>query len=229
MNFLEFFISKFPNSKYKGFVKNIIKFETENTGLAFSVDYFSGKTSFTNDLKEQYESTNLFGTGCDLSYKNFNLNLNAKLGFGKTKKDISSNTEFLPKNSSYYFAQIASSIGYNILSYKGIELKPFVGISSTGISVSDSTAYESLDLNFSKSYFIGFSKDFLINRKKFDLTNKCYDEAHWNMYENYIFLRLKYSYNFLMFDKNHNNAIGNQHLITLGFGIVHHKLRRKQL
>ena len=223
-NLSDNFIQKYPNNKLIDYTRKYIRYKLKPSKWGFGFEFFSGYGIFTGSLKDHYTNNIPFGVAFDVAYKGFTLYLRDYIGFNRTKHDFTGSSEVWPKKSNVRVYLPEASLGYTVRDSKRMKLSPFVGISSMDIGpteydLEEKRSLEDYELTFTTTYTLGFNVDIKLGKSKAGIVTRGPEQG-------YLFLRLRYAYNFPQFSKSYNGFDGNMHCVTVGFGGFGRRIKR---
>ncbi len=217
------FLTSYPNSDYERFTRNYIRYKFVPSKWGFGIEFFSGYSIFTKDLKKNYQNTIPVGIAFDIYYRKMALYLRNFIGFSKTKNDIPYDDQTWEKGAPVRVFLPEATLGYVVLDNKRFKATPFAGISSTDISptqhdLNKTLGLEKVDLKFTTTYTAGLNLDIKLGRGMPMVT--------LGPEENYGFLRFRYAINFPQFEKKYGYS-GNLHYLTVGVGGFGKRIKRE--
>ena len=217
----ENFLKTYPETEYKDFVNQYIRFKLVPKNWGASFEFFSGYGMFSEELKNNYTNNIPLGIAFDVCYKKFELYLRNYIGFNKTKKDFEYSTGVYEKHSSTMVYLPEASFGYAVLDNDILKLSPFAGIGGLHICPPlaktektpelDEVSISAFTYNFGVNFDIKFGgKEYLFRPKS-----------------SYGFLRIRYGYSIPNFSKKYDDILGGTHYVTIGFGGFSRGLKRE--
>ena len=210
------FLKTYPETEYRDFIKQYIKYTLVPKNWGYAVELFSGYGILTGELKDNFTNNIPIGFAGDICYKRFELYLRFYIGFNKTNADLAYSTGTYEKGSSVRMFLPEASFGYAALDKERFKLSPFAGIGGMYINLpSEKTkeipALKEIELSaFTCNFGVNF--DLKFGKRKYDFSPKT----------SYPFLRIRYTF-CLVTDKN---IKGNTHCITIGYGWFDRGLKR---
>jgi len=156
------------------------------------------------------------GVAFDIYYKKVALYLRDYIGFSSTKHDFTNGNVVWDKKSQVRVYLPEATIGYVIKDGKHFKLAPFAGFSSMDISPTDNDLKEKPDLkdyelSFTTTYTVGLNVDLKLRKPHIAMLTREQEQS-------YLFLRIRYGYNFPQFANSYSGFGGNMQYITIGFG-----------
>lgn len=208
------FLEIHPQSKFKDFAKTYIRYEQVLGKWGMAVEFFSGYSAYTGNLRSSYTNNVPLGVAFDICYNSFELYLRDYIGFNKTKKDFDYSAGTWDKGSRAMVFLPEASLGYVAYNSDRFKLSPFAGIGAMDIGPPTHDTQEIPELKevalaFTTAYIAGVNLDI-----KFGPRNM----PKYSPKTSYGFLRIRYGYSFLGFDKKYENMTGDMHYITIGLG-----------
>lgn len=200
-------------SEFNKYLRSQVK-EHDTPVLLGSCEVFSGYGIFTNELHSYFRNNLAFGPEFGLYYSRFSLSLRGYVGQSKTIQDIPYSRGTWTKDSRAETFIPQAFLGYTVRNryYWFMHFQPFLGIGATDISPSSSDLKKFPDLkyaglDYTLTYSIGLKIDLSLD--------KLFYLYHGSPY---FWLRLRYCYNHMQFDKRYDGFKGNMHYLTLGIG-----------
>ena len=222
------YLENYPDSRYNDYIRKYVRYEITPSNYGIGVEFLSGLGCFTNDLENIYKNNLNLGVAFDFYYRKFAVYLRTNSGICRTKRDITYSNGVWAKNSPVQISLFDAHIGFPIAENNYLKLSPVIGIGAAEIGPPQGKVDENPDLNqvtlkFSTIYSLGMNLE--INLKRV-----YYDSGEWFGHgpEQFnLFLRLRYTYNHMQFDRKYNGYSGDMHFLTIGFGFTGYKLIQK--
>lgn len=218
------FLESHPNSVYEEYTRKNIRFKNKLSNWGFGVEFFSGYGMFTENLSNEYKNNIPFGVAFDICYKDFTLYLRDYIGFSKTLNNWDYGDGVWEEDSQVRVFLPEASVGYTILNNKSFKISPFAGIASTNIGpteydLDEEPGLENVNLDFTATYNLGVNLDIKLGKSKNAMVSNGPEDSYW-------FLRLRYSYNSMGFEKKYDGFNGNMHYLTIGLGGIGRAIKR---
>lgn len=216
----EKFLTTYPETKYKDFVKKHIEYKFVPKDWGGGYDLFGGYGVFTGTLRNNYTDNFLIGGGFDVRYKRLELYLRGYVGFSKTKKDFDYSLGVYERDSKLSVTLPEASFGFAVLDTDRFKLAPFAGIGGLYIAPSGTDTKKLQELEELKissfTYNVGLSLDIKFGEKDYAFYPK----------SDFGFLRIRYGYSIPNFSKKYDGISGGLHYITVGFGVFMRGVKR---
>lgn len=223
-NAADIFLEDYPGTAYEEYTRKYIriKYIPSKWGMAF--EFFSGFGISTGQLPDYYKNNVPIGVAFDIMYKRFALYLRDYIGFSKTTQDMFYSEGVWNKGSQVRVFVPEASLGYLLTDNRIFSLAPFAGISGVDFSPTEydlngNPDLEQFELGFSTAYTFGLNVDFKLARSGMPMV------SYYGPEQAYWFLRVRYSYNIIGFEKKYS-VDGNMHCITIGIGGLGRKMKR---
>ena len=220
------FLTKYPDSKFDNYIRIYIRNKLVPVKWGFGAETFIGNGWFTYDPENLFKDNFSFGIDLDFKYTRLQMSLRALYGFSKTNQDIPYSKGTWAKDSQAEIGQIETSLGYILTENEDIKITSFIGMAGTSILPGAYDIKQNADLkqagfNFLPSCSFGLNYDIKLGEFKKRFFN-------WSGPEkNYLFLRIKYSCNLILLNKNYSDFHEVMHFITIGMGGFGQKLERE--
>ena len=219
------FLGQNPNSNYEAYTREYIRLKYVPSKWGFGVEFFSGYGIFDGSLAEEYKNNVPMGVAFDLCYKDFNLYLRDYIGFSRNLNEWNYGSGIWEKNSQVRVFLADITLGYTLLENSAFKIAPFAGIGTSGIGptqydLDKEPDLENVELDFSGTYSLGLNFDIKLGRPKIAIVSQNKPE------DSYWFLRLRYAYNWMKFDKKFDGFNGNMHYVTVGIGGLGRTIKR---
>jgi hypothetical protein len=220
------FLKKYPETEYKDYIKENIKFVYGLDDLGFGFETFSGYGIFTGELSNNYTNYIPIGVAFNIYYKRFEFSPRMYFSSinGKAKKDFTYSAGYYKKDKSMQTMLEGVSLGYNILDNDNFKILPFFGIARINIEPSEINEIKELK-EISASTFTCITG--------LNLSTRIYDPFAGDKVKaktktsGGLFLRLRYEYAMpANFSKKYDIS-GGVHLITLGVGVFFKDSKRE--
>jgi len=217
------FIRKYPGNGLIEFTRKYIRYKLIPSKWGFTFEFFSGYGIFTGNLRTHYSDNIPFGVAFDIYYKRYVLYLRDYIGFSHTNHDFTDKNEVWTKNSQVRVYLPEASLGFIIHDGRRFKLAPFIGISSTDISptendLTEKPALKDYELPFTTTFTVGFNVDLKFGKAGGTMSTNRFEQS-------YLFMRIRYAYNFPQFSKSYNGFGGNMQYITIGLGGFNRKIK----
>ncbi len=219
------FLGNHPNSEYEDYTRKNIRFRQVASKWGFGFEFFSGYGIFTDKLSEEYKNNIPIGVAFDICYKDFTLFLRDYIGFSKNNNDWDYGTGVWEEGSQVRIFLPEASLGYTLFENNHLKITPFAGVATTNIGPTEfdkdeEPDLEKVELDFTGTYTMGLNLDIKLGRSKIPMVS--YNKPE----DSYWFLRLRYSYNNMGFDKKYDGFNGNMHYLTIGIGGLGRAIKR---
>jgi hypothetical protein len=213
------FLVKYPESNYKYFIRNNIRYKIKPNPWFFEMGVFTGYGILSKDLEKRYTNPILFGVTVGAGYKRLSLVFRAVLGGHKTKQDLFYSTDTYAKGLSMSSEIIGGNLGYAIYENDWIKTTPFIGIAGMkfGVSTTKTDEVPELDeikLNYATTFVTGMQVELYFGKKQEQYLNQGYSS-----------IRLGYSYNLPQYDQMYGIK-GDYHTITISYNLVFKSYKR---
>jgi hypothetical protein len=219
------FIRKYPQSEYDTIIRAAFRFVTKESKMGYGMELIAGTGNFTNTLSNQFKNPVSIGIGFDLTYYEWFFSPRIIIGISKLKKDITQNEIVWESGKQANIGILELPFGYNLLKNNKNRLLPYAGLTlaDAGPVVTDTDKNENLRkaaLKMRTGYQVGISFDLNLGKQK--SYGVFYDNNEVIKY----YLRLKYNYNTINFEKNQPGLKGGFHGLTLAISMYGRSIKR---
>lgn len=191
---------------------------------ALGGNIFLGHGIYNSNISKYFSNPYFIGINIDIHRKNFVIQVDDYIGFGKTKQTLTfSDQKEWKENKAALTFMFGGNLGYSIIDNKHIKLVPLAGINATLLSSTFLTTSENSENEpFLPYYKIGFYIDFksiviLQNHIRIN-----------NVDENYTSLRLSFGLNSPIGNPKHSEFYkGSMFYVTIGMAGLSRQFTRK--
>lgn len=206
--------------------RNYEVFDTTLTpsNKALGGNIFLGHGIYKSNISKYFSNPYFIGINIDIHKKNFVIQVDDYIGFGKTKQTLAfRDQKEWKENKAALTFMFGGNLGYSIIDNKHIKLVPLAGINATLLSSTFFTTSENSENEpFLPYYKIGFYIDFksiviLQNHIRIN-----------NVDENYTSLRLSFGLNSPIGNPKYSEYYkGSMFYVTIGMGGLSRQFTRK--
>jgi hypothetical protein len=212
------FLSAYPESKFKHFTRNYIRYVYKPSKFGLGFAFFSGRTFMKGGLKEHFSDHSPLGVMFDFYFRNFVLFLIDHIGIpSDTKKDFSVGNDIWPKGTAVNMFLPSIEIGYQFNIIDRLFISPFVGISSQYFTACEAEKDKGIEVStpWTAAFTAGLNTDIAIvlrkGRTNFSMVSKN-EAAYWT-------LRIRTGYSDARFESSYSKDFsGGIVFVQIGIG-----------